>query len=60
MADEYGGLLAQAQPEVKISFVRVKQDHIIFKDMIDRDFKSKAIPQNIIKHRNLAIKLVTF
>lgn len=35
-------------------------EKIYYKDSIDKDFKSKPIPNNIRKHRNIAIILMYF
>ncbi len=42
----------------QLSFQRVKLDVIYMKDQINRDFRSKPMPNNIRKHRNISIILL--
>ena len=44
----------------KINFEKVKLEKIYFKEMIDSEFRRYPMPDNIRKHRNIAIILIAF
>lgn len=42
----------------QLSFVKVKIEKIYFKEAISQEFRERPMPNNIRKHRNIAIVLM--